>query len=273
MYVRAGTATPAPGATFGCRCRSSVPVTSRSTATPGTGGWPAGCAGMLLRSLAALPEGPLRVLPVDGGTLGAVFAPFRQLVEAQVWRRPATDLDAFRDVLDQAEEQTAVAQTTGAHDLPYLLIACAALPAGSGGGDYARLAALAHAGPAARVHLLLAGYPPVGPAGYDAPPRLDHTTYLTAQERPVRRLRGPGPEPAGRAGRRPGLSGPAGGRPGRRARRDGVPAAGVGGAGAALGRLRRADAGRDLDRHVVERPFTPRSGARGGPGGSWPSTT
>jgi hypothetical protein len=184
MYVRAGTATPAPGATF------AVPVPflgaghlaiDRDARDRRVAGW---LRGLLLRSLAALPEGSLRVLPVDGGTLGAVFAPFRQLVEAQVWWRPATDLDALRAVLDRAEEQAAVAQTAGGHDLPYLLIACAALPAGCGSGEYARLAALAHAGPAARVHLLLAGYPPAGPAGYDRPPRLDHTTYLSARGGP-----------------------------------------------------------------------------------------
>jgi DNA segregation ATPase FtsK/SpoIIIE, S-DNA-T family len=176
MFLRAGTATPAPESTF------LVPVpflgvghlaVDRDCRDPRVAGW---FRGLLLRSLAALPEGTLRVLPVDGATLGAVFGPFRQLVEAEVWRRPATDLDGLRAVLDLAEEQAAGAS----YDLPYLVIACASLPAGCGGSEYARLAALAHAGPAARVHLLMAGYPPAGPAGYDAPPRLDHTTYLTA---------------------------------------------------------------------------------------------
>jgi hypothetical protein len=74
--------------------------------------------GCCCRALAALPEGALRVLPVDGGTLGAVFAPFRQLVEAQVWRRPATDLDGLRAVLDLAEEQAALAQTGTAPTCP-----------------------------------------------------------------------------------------------------------------------------------------------------------
>lgn len=176
MFLRAGTATPAPEASF------LVPVPflgvghlaiDRDCRDPRVAGW---FRGLLLRTLAALPEGAVRVLPVDGATLGAVFAPFRQLVEAEVWRRPATDLDGLRAVLDQAEEQAA----GSAYDLPYLVIACACLPAGSSGSEYARLAALAHAGPAARVHLLMAGYPPAGPAGYDAPPRLDHTTYLRA---------------------------------------------------------------------------------------------
>ena len=182
MYVRIGTASPAPGAAF------LVPAPflgaghlsiDRDARDPQVGGW---LRGLLLRALAALPEGALRVLPVDGGTLGAVFAPFRQLVEAQVWRRPATDIDGLRSVLDEAEEQIAVSQTGSVHELPYLLIASGALPSGCGSGDHARLAAIAHAGPAARVHLLLAGYPPAGPAGYDSPPRLDYTTYLSADD-------------------------------------------------------------------------------------------
>jgi len=195
MYLRAGHATPAPGATF------AVPVPllgaghvaiDRDARDGRVAGW---LRGLLLRALAALPEGALRVLPVDGGTLGAVFAPFRQLVEAQVWRRPATDLDGLRAVLDLAEEQAALAQTGTAPDLPYLLIASAAPPAGCSNTEYSRLAALAHAGPAARVHLLLAGYPPAGPSGYDAPPRLDHTTYLSARGDQFAVSDGPGPDP------------------------------------------------------------------------------
>ncbi len=135
---------------------------------------------MLLRIVAAVPAGSVRVLPVDGGTLGAVFTPFRPLVDAGAWTRPATDLDTFRAVLAQAEAQITTAQAGDAHDLPYLLVVVAALPVGCGSSEHARLAALAHAGPSARVHLLVAGYPPVLPAGFDQPPRLDHTTQLTA---------------------------------------------------------------------------------------------
>jgi hypothetical protein len=53
---------------------------------------------------------------------------------------------------------------------------------------------LAHAGPAARVHLLLAGYPPPGPGGYSKPPRLDHTTYLAAQGELFAMSEPPGPD-------------------------------------------------------------------------------
>jgi hypothetical protein len=133
---------------------------------------------VLLRVTAALPDGTVRVLPVDGGTLGSVFAPFRPLVEAGAWPRPATTLDGLRAVLGEAEEQISDVQA-GVPAQPYLIVACAALPAGTGSGEWARLAAIAHAGPAARVHLLVAGYPPAVPSGLNRPPQLDYTTTLT----------------------------------------------------------------------------------------------
>lgn len=182
MHMRIGTAALAPDCSF----VATVPflgaghvVIDRDARDPRVGGW---LRGMLLRTVAALPEGAVRVLPVDGGTLGAVFAPFRTLVDAEVWRHPATDADGLRAVLDEAEAQIAAAQAGAGHDAPYLLITSGALPVGTGSAEHARLAAIAHAGPAARVHLLLAGYPPAGPAGYDTPPRLDHTTYLSAEK-------------------------------------------------------------------------------------------
>jgi hypothetical protein len=181
MHLRIGEATPVPDATF----RVVLPFVGvghisvdRDARNPRVAGW---LRAMLLRTVAALPDGALRVLPVDGGTLGAVFAPFRQLVDADLWLRPATDVDGMRAILEQAEAQIALAQTGSNHDLPYLVIAMGALPIGSGNAEYARLAALAHAGPAARVHLLLAGYPPTGHSGYDVPPGLDHTTYLSGR--------------------------------------------------------------------------------------------
>jgi S-DNA-T family DNA segregation ATPase FtsK/SpoIIIE len=195
MHVRLGTATPVPGCTFTVAAPflgAGHLAIDRDARDRRVAGW---LQGLLLRATAALPEGALRVLPVDGGTLGAVFAPFRQMVEAQVWRRPVTDVDGLRTVLDEAEAQITAAQDGVGRDLPYLLIACGALPPGSGGADHARLAALAHAGPAARVYLLLAGYPPAGPAGYDSPARLDFTTYLTATGDLFAMSEPPGPEP------------------------------------------------------------------------------
>src|SRR5690606_34675554 len=58
---------------------------------------------LLLRLLAATPPGTLRVLPVDGGTVGATFAPFTALVEAGVIQSPATDPAGLDRVLTEAE--------------------------------------------------------------------------------------------------------------------------------------------------------------------------
>jgi DNA segregation ATPase FtsK/SpoIIIE, S-DNA-T family len=180
-YVRAGTGVLTPDCTF----TLALPfvglghvAVDRDARDRRVAGW---LRGLLLRTVAALPDGGMRVLPVDGATLGALFAPFRALVDAQVWAAPATTLDGLRMVLDEAEAQVTAAQAGMAPDQPYLLIAAGGLPVGAGSTENARLAALAHAGPAARVHLLLAGYPPAGPAGFNTPPRLDHTTHLSAQ--------------------------------------------------------------------------------------------
>jgi S-DNA-T family DNA segregation ATPase FtsK/SpoIIIE len=136
--------------------------------------------GILLRTLAALPEGALRVLPVDGATLGAVFAPFRPMVDAEAWQPPVIDLDGLRTVLAEAEEQINGVQAGAVDHPPVLLVAVAALPSGTGRAEWARLAAIAHAGPVARVHLLLAGYPPPTLHGEPAP-RLENTTQLTGR--------------------------------------------------------------------------------------------
>ena len=114
-------------------------------------------AGVLLRLLAAAPAGLVRVCWVGGG-LPAAFAPLRAaglLVEA--------DPDAAFAAADRQREQAVRAGQDRAA-LPYLVLV-GAVPM-----DLARLRVLAEQGPAARVHLLLAGQP--------AP--LPHTTGLLA---------------------------------------------------------------------------------------------
>jgi hypothetical protein len=148
--------------------------------------------GVLLRAAAALPDGTLRVLTVDGATLGSVFAAFRPLMDAEAWAPPATDLARLRSLLDEAERQISAVQGGELDNPPVLLVAVAALPSGASRADWARLAAVAHAGPAARVHLLLAGWPPHTYG--ESAPRLDHTTYLTgAGEGWYRMSEPPGP--------------------------------------------------------------------------------
>src|SRR6266536_529330 len=151
-------------------------VIDTDTRDPGVAGW---LRGILLRTLALLPDGMLRVLLVDGASLGTVFASFRPLVDAQAWTTPAVDISGFRAVLEEAEAQISAVQAGEATNPPVLVMAVAALPSGTGRTDWARLAAVAHAGPHARVHMLVAGYPP--PHGYgDAPPVFDYTTPLSA---------------------------------------------------------------------------------------------
>jgi hypothetical protein len=179
VMIRLGEAFPVPDASFPV----VVPLLGVGHLTIDTdarheqvAGW---LRSILLRLTAAFPDGVLRVLPVDGATLGAAFAAFRPLIDSGVWGRPATDADSFRALLGQAEDQVADAQA-GQRDLPFLLVACAALPVGVGPAEYARLAALAHAGPAARVHLLVCGWPPTQTYG-GQPAVLDNTTQLTGQ--------------------------------------------------------------------------------------------
>ena len=135
---------------------------------------------VLTRVLAAFPVGVLRILAVDGGALGAPLAPFHALVPVGVMTEPVSELNEFRELLEEAEEQVRLVQSGAAPDPDVLVIAAAALPPGCGRSDYSRLAALAHAGPAARVHMILAGYPPITNSTWDKHPALELTTQLTA---------------------------------------------------------------------------------------------
>jgi DNA segregation ATPase FtsK/SpoIIIE, S-DNA-T family len=180
MYLRIGDASPVPDSVFWAVApfigvgHLAVDVDARDHRIAG---W---LRAVLLRTLAALPEGALRVLPVDGATLGAVFNPFRPLVEAEAWQAPATDLGGLRSVLTEAERQISAVQAGTLDNPQVLLIAVAAFPSGTGHMEWSRLAAVGHAGPAARVHLLLAGYPPPAMHAGSAP-RLERTSQLTAQ--------------------------------------------------------------------------------------------
>ena len=135
--------------------------------------------GILLRSLAAMPADQLRVLTIDGATLGEVFAPFRRLFAADAWAVPATDAAGLRAVMEQAERHVK-ALLAGKHEGPeVLLIAAAGLPGGISLDDLSRLEQLAMVGVSRRMHLLIAGWPPAG-MRTEAVPRLRDTTYLTA---------------------------------------------------------------------------------------------
>lgn len=178
VMIRVGDAQPVPGVGFPV----IVPflgvghlVIDRDAREPAVAGL---LRSVLARLLAAFPAGMLRILAVDGGALGAPLAPFRALVPAGVMREPVTELDEFRNLLDEAEEQVRRVQSKAWTDPDVIVIAAAALPPGCTRADFGRLSALAHAGPNARVHLLLAGYPPGG-SSWEQRPQLERSTVIT----------------------------------------------------------------------------------------------
>lgn len=125
MTVRLGDASPVPDGTFSV----VVPFVGaghvaidRDARDEGVARW---LRGLLLRVVAALPDGAVRVASVDGATLGAVFGPFRALVDAEAWRRPAIDLPGLQQVLTEAEERIEGGRA-GERDAPVLLVCCAA---------------------------------------------------------------------------------------------------------------------------------------------------
>ncbi|GAA4206746.1 FtsK/SpoIIIE domain-containing protein [Actinocatenispora rupis] len=154
--------------------------------------------GVLLRLLAACPAGLVRVRTVDGGAVGATFTAFRPLVEAGVMPEPATDRAGFRAVLDEAERhvrqvQQAVSAGRDESAVPYLLVVVGSLVPDAG-PELARLRALAHAGPAARLHLVVAGYPPA--KGFPDPEEpLSHAVAVRVGERGCRLTDPPGAAP------------------------------------------------------------------------------
>jgi hypothetical protein len=106
---------------------------------------------LVLRLLAAAPAGTVRILTVDGV---ATFAPFYGV--ETVLPPTATDPAGLRAVLDEAEAR--VRESPG--DGTALLVVVGSLPELTDAADLARIANLASAGPAARVHLIVAGWPP-----------------------------------------------------------------------------------------------------------------
>ena len=142
---------------------------------------------LLLRITAAHPN--LEVSLVDGVTLGQVFAPATALVDAGIAGPVATDHLALGRVLTAAEKRLTELRDIAARgqsiaDRPWHLIVIAGLPPEVGKSMRERLAALAHAGPAARCHLVLCGW---RNAPHREPlPAIEHATYLWCNEHETR---------------------------------------------------------------------------------------
>ncbi|MER7002287.1 hypothetical protein ABT297_04455 [Dactylosporangium sp. NPDC000555] len=110
---------------------------------------------LVLRLLASSPPGSVRIRTIDAVVEGATFGWFTGI--DAIMPPPATDAEGLRAVLDEGERWLAT-RTDG--PAPTLLIVIASLPELTEGRDLARIAGLAHAGPAGRLHLIAAGWPP-----------------------------------------------------------------------------------------------------------------
>ncbi|GAA2302732.1 FtsK/SpoIIIE domain-containing protein [Glycomyces scopariae] len=134
---------------------------------------------LLVRVTAAHPN--LELSLVDGVTLGQVFAPATALVDAGIAAPVATDHLALGRVLTAAEKRLTELRDIAARgqsiaDRPYHLIVIAGLPPEVGKSTRERLAALAHAGPSARCHLVLCGWRNL--PHREPLPAIEHATYL-----------------------------------------------------------------------------------------------
>jgi hypothetical protein len=115
---------------------------------------------LVLRLLAAAPPGSIQIRIVDSAEIGATFEAFhaaRDAAEAAIAPAVTNPLQ-LRDLLTEAErwvERRAEHEPTQA-----LLLVVASLPELTDGHDLARISALAKAGPAGRLHIIAAGWPP-----------------------------------------------------------------------------------------------------------------
>ncbi|MET8526936.1 FtsK/SpoIIIE domain-containing protein [Micromonospora sp. NPDC005172] len=166
-FVRVGTAAPLDDARF----PALVPLIGAGHLSVDADGREPRVAGLLravlLRLLGATPAGALLVRAVDA--TGAVLTPFGALADAGLLPPPAVDVAGLRAVLTEAEQWvTPGASGRRRHDRTLLLVV-AALPELTGPTDLARIEALAEQGPAAGLHLMVAGWPPPGPYSSRAP--------------------------------------------------------------------------------------------------------
>ena len=181
-YVRVGEIELLPGCTF------PVPVPfigaghliiDKDGRDPAVARW---LRGILVRNLAALPADQLRVLTIDGASLGEAFEPFRRLFATDTWPVPVTDVVGLRALLGQAEQHVK-GVIAGRHTGPaVLIVAAAGLPAKISADDAGRLEALARVGVGRNLHLLIAGWPPAD-LRPDGLPQLLDTTFLAARSR------------------------------------------------------------------------------------------
>lgn len=166
-FVRVGTAAPLDDAHF----PAVLPLLGTGHLTFSADSRDPRVAGVLrsilLRLLATAPSGTLVVRAVDA-VGGALFAPFGALADAGLMPPPVTDRAGLQAVLAEAEHwvrpsrpeaQRRPTARPRRRDCTMLLL-IASLPSAVEGAELARITALAQAGPATGLHLVVAGWPP-----------------------------------------------------------------------------------------------------------------
>src|SRR2546430_2660219 len=131
-------------------------------------------AAALHRRAAAVADAAQRAL--DGDAAGPVCGPFQALTEVGLLSAPVADRAGLQAGLADAEEW--VREPSPRYTL---LIVIAALPQLTDGPELARIAALAQAGPAARLHLIVAGWPPPPLTAETTQPPLALTTHIAVR--------------------------------------------------------------------------------------------
>lgn len=128
---------------------------------------------LVLRLLASSPPGSVRIRAIDAVGSGSTFGWFTGI--ESIMPPPVSDAEGLRAVLDEGEHWIA-----GRTDSPgpTLLIVIASLPELTEGRDLARIAGLAHAGPAGRLHLIAAGWPPPPLTAETTQAPLPHATQI-----------------------------------------------------------------------------------------------
>lgn len=128
---------------------------------------------VLLRLLATTQAGSLLVRAVDA--TDAVFAPFEPLHDAGIMPPVVTDRAGLLAVLAEAEQWV---RARAPRQDRTLLLLIASWPQTTEPDDLARLAALAAGGPAARLHLVVGGWPPPPLATDTTEQPLAHATQV-----------------------------------------------------------------------------------------------
>ena len=134
---------------------------------------------ILLRTVGAAPK--VTVALADCVALGQTFTSAAPLIAGGLTGPTATDGPGLEQVLAMAEAhvqsvQQARNDSLDVSSMPFLLVMIAGLPPQPSRALKGRIAALAHAGPHGRVHLVLAGW---RDDRHEAAPAIEHGTYLS----------------------------------------------------------------------------------------------